>query len=698
MICHVYAVHLRSGKSLREHVAYVTSPEKTIPPVADERHVLLGALPNTMLQELVVTDDGEVAAQYVGAYLTTPEELEERVDYLREAYCAYHASARGDEDPIIAYEIIVSAPVGERVSDQTMYLFAGELLAELRDYPGVWGTHISPVWDEKIGLLRGVAKHDHILISAFPDVPHEMPSKLDLGRWNQRLKEIVDRLAIEHGLQILVDADQGRADSYVTAIQTKRGKSWLNNARKELAELAEEADSWESYLAALEEHSYSVQRLGPKLCYHLPGDHQVMDYRLGRAYTPEYLETRWRAKREGMIDETLDAATELSDGKLFVRIPLGGRFKDATETYRCCLQTQAQYSSEEALKSYYQRDCMYTIEDEDGNAICRAEGEQILRYLGVGMDTQAEASLLPEHQRVYERRLAWHLARIEREADQTCEQYTQSAAVRFTYECRRRRQERAEGRKVEKPKQKPYVREPEEDYPAIYWLVRLLCWLLVPDVADRLWGPKFSEEDFVIPPPNEKLQTLVDAWAIEREENIVSEFDLWIKLDDTRQRYEKLTTELAEIDLQLEDLRPLLEKMERCLSAQVTFDACCYGAISIDEVRRDYPAAVTAYEEAVRDLAQECITDWQVLEAMLQHCRMLEAQRPLLLQAIAAEYERIKKLEIVERANALCREREEREHRKEAQRKPTLDDQIRSAQQGQGSTAKAPNTQRSWGR
>ncbi len=638
MTCQVYPIYLYRGKPLSHHIDYVTDPTKVLPDHDNSLGFLLEQSSTPTLQEIFVTESDKITAAYVSGYLTTPDELTARVNYLQQVYLHYRPSARVYHGPI-AYQVVLSAAPDEHISDQDMHTFAGEVVGFFQ-HAAIWATHIRPVWDERWGLLRGMCKHSHILVAAFPDITYEIPQKLRLGYHYQRLREVVDRLAIKHGYQVLVDADLHKSSSYYGTMCAKKGDSWLQTARDELSALIEESVSRSDYEQLLSKRGYALRQIGPDFCYDLPNSHRAMGHTLGRKYTLESLEARWAAAHEGSIDSQLTRA-EIEFGPLYVRIPLGGAFKDAKTYYRCSLRVLATTYLEGSLVSYFQRGCIYEILDANGNLVRRAEGQQLLNYLGCGPSAWVRTEDLSLETR--KRRLDWHLQRIALEAERRCEYYTQSAELRYEYKSRWYHEhcDQLEDEIRVEPNLAAYAEKT-----MIEILLLRILEDLIPTFDSGLWKAYRLSE---VRANNEKCQRSVDACAIMRAEGIDSALELDLRTTEARHRYDQLVQDLADINLQLEALHPLMRAMSRCREAREAFDSCCARAESFDALCTCYPEVVQAYEDAVSTVGHEVISQWASFRELSLHYQVLKSRQPMLRQAVSAELERKQKLELAQR-------------------------------------------------
>lgn len=675
MICKVYPIYSATGIAVE--IDYIMNPSKVVPDTKDNG-ALIHQLPETMVQEVTVTE-GEVSVKYVSSYLTTPEEIKDRILYLQNVYACFQGDARACGGPI-AYHIIISAAPNEHISDDNMHLFAAKVL-ELLGYPAIWSTHIRPVFDKKWGLFRGTNKHAHAIVSAFPDDVYSMPQKLELGLHNERLRTMVDRLAIEHGYQTVVDADYERSNSYYGSMKARQGDSWMQAARDEVSAIALEAMNRTEFERLLTEHNYTIQQIGDDYLYNIPGGHQVMGHKLGRDFTVECLENRWLARREGAIDEMLDKALP-KDGRLYVSIPLGGRFKEAKTHYRCCLQALACDYCESSLMSYFRQGCMYEITDEEGKNIRCAEGQQILDFLGVGDAWEREPALSLEARR---RRLSWHLERIRQEAELQCERHAQSSSMRFDCWCRRQaseREERKAGAPERKRTWKQSLRLNGEDKTLLELMFLLICEAINPDFDSGLWEWVWEPiEPFNITEISPAIWALVNAYHIVRTEGVQGLFRLEKERFEATLRYEQVARELAEVRMRLETLEPLWETAWRCKSAKHAFDMCCERVDSYEELCYTYPTVVVEYEEAVHAARAACMEHWGDVEHMVDHCFDLQKRLPALRQAVAAEYERMRQRELSYSGLRLDRERRRLDAKIVIEEpKPSLGDVVKKAE------------------
>lgn len=81
MICHVYPVYAHKGNSLAYCVDYITNPVKVLPTEDADITPFMSLSSESVLHEVFVTESGKVSAKYVSGYLTSPEEIVERIDY-----------------------------------------------------------------------------------------------------------------------------------------------------------------------------------------------------------------------------------------------------------------------------------------------------------------------------------------------------------------------------------------------------------------------------------------------------------------------------------------------------------------------------------------------------------------------------------------------------------------------------------------
>lgn len=191
------------------------------------------------------------------------------------------------------------------------------------------------------------------------------------------------------------------------------------------------------------------------------------------------------------------------------------------------------------------------------------------------------------------RRLEWHLKRLQAELDRICARYTASAQLRYEYKCQWRHEHWDPS--YDKIWVEPKLEAWAEKSTLEILVLRLLEELL-PNFDSGLWQEyRLSEVQAL----DEKIQRSANALATLSEEGIDSRLELTARTTEVRHRYDQLSQELAEIDLALEGLKPLLNAMHQCKEARDAFDACCARSESFTDLKQTYPDEVQAYEDAV---------------------------------------------------------------------------------------------------
>lgn len=681
MIVKAIPIYAHKGKSITYYTGYITHPAKVLSETDPSRHDQLSLLPDDTVQDLSITDDGRVIPMYVSGYMVMPDELVARVDYLRAVYKNYHGKACREDGPI-AYHVIVSSAPDERISDQEAHSFPCELAHRLGAYPALIASHIRPIWDARSRLWRGLVKHSHMLLSAYPDAPGAIPEKLNLGHHCQRLRELSDQLALERGLQVSVDADHHRSDAYYAVMCGKRGTGWMETARKQLSTAVAEAIDRVDYVARVSDLGWSLQQLGPDFLYISSNGHKVMDHKLGRDFTLARLENRWAARQEGSLDEKLEQSLPKGE-QVYISIPLGGRFNDAKSYYRCSLQELAIAYRESSLVSYFRPGCMYALSAENGRVIRRAEGQQLLDYLGVGDAWKKEPTLSLE---VRQRRLSWHMQRIRQEAELQCERHANSSWLRYDCLCRRQAREREEypgAFPEKKPEWRQSLRRRYEEMTIVEMILYLICEALLPDFDSGLWEWVWEPvEPFDTTDISPAVWAMLNTVYVLKTEGICGLFALGKKKAEASQQFEKAAKELLDAQIELEMLEPLWGPAWQCKSAKMAFDTCSARVSSYEELCDTYPAVVAAYDKAVHAARAVCMEHWGGIDRVLHRCYELEQKLPKLQQAMAAEYERMRQCELTYSGLRIDRDRAKLDAEiAEAKRKPSFEDIVASAEQ-----------------
>lgn len=654
MITKAFPVYPDSDKDIEYYIRYITDPCKTL--------TKLGVL---HLEDLF--SDVEMAAdftwgavdigsvvdelRYICGYRCAIDSFESRCQDLKQLYLHYHRR-KSDRGPI-AYHIILSWPANTLISDHEVFHIGCQFLQELGPYPAVLGAHIEPCWDELKQRLTGTQKHCHMLVSAYPDDNSApiAPSKLDLGHYSIKAREISDMLAIDHAQEIIVSADIKRNRTYNLATDDT---TYVNQLITLCEDAARQAHSWPEYQAALFSKGCTLEKRGPTWIYTVStpdGEKHIPERSLGTALSEESLCKRWLPQPEHRLDLFL-SATYKSGKNAFIQIPLGGR---RHKEQMCCLfplDAATQYGVD-VLKSYFSDHQFYTIVDNEEQFLCNASGSAILDYLGVNSVENSENFFSPaDYQRSCPKeelcdRIDRQIARITYQINHDCEMHTEDLLLRdiYNYERWMRRGCPPPSQQWELAPYHDYCRHADGSQKT---LGELLLELLLMHICPEKFDPDCYESKRYVPAlslsPNYEIQAIMDTIAIWEQEK-----DTWLTIEDAahdaERQYKHAAADLAEVELALKDNTVLFSVAEYCRKTRAFLEARLRELGSVDAVKAQHPKEFAAYEAAVITAKQHAIRNWgEVMSLCAQH-KHLQSLQPILLSTVAAEFERMKKLE-----------------------------------------------------
>lgn len=637
MISHVNRIRfagISTKTKLKEKILYINDIEKVLDD-PDSLSEILREWVGDVSPDVSRGTDGRVRMRYVGGYLCSVDDFPDRCMRLRKIYLHYHHK-KSDPGPI-AYHIIISWEENARVSNEEVYKLGCLILKGLGNYPGIIGAHITPEVDET-GVLRGVCKHCHILVCAYPDCFDGPPKKLIPGRGNIYIRTIADQIGIAFKQKILVRPDNGRTHGYYLATDDE---AWVRQLRKTVDECATEAKEWDDFQGRLRERGCDVKRCGAVLQYSKGTYPPIVDKRLGREYTEWGLQKKWDPVGAVLDDPQLLEALEAVHGKLYAKIPLGGwEFTENFYTYP--LGENTLNFAPEVLESYFERDEDYHILVGNPQMEYIVRGHQILDYLGINAADSTENSLTAM------RRRAWEIERIRRQAERTCERelWMRSEMSRCI---------------VAKDCYAPYMRRhnvPGGETPILSlnpdgthkslaeeFLLRL-CASVLPEFDPSPYCFVFKRETEEDRLRSMKLSAASEAWCI-----AVSEYDVrsQAEFEDAaraaKKFYEAAAKDAAMVKLNLTSKKAVYEDMEECRLAAKAYKECLISGETCELTDEERERVVKRFEEAQEKLERYMITNWHECEMICKEYHYMKELLPKLEQLAAARFEQAKKLE-----------------------------------------------------
>lgn len=153
--------------------------------------------------------------------------------------------------------------------------------------------------------------HNHIIINSVnfkngKSFSREHDRKSDPA-WRQ-LREISDKLCAEYGLSVIQEPEKGKGKSRYEWERDKAGNSWKSKLKTAIDECVKIADSFESFLAIMQEWGYEIKH-GKYISFRAKGQERFTRAKtLGFYYYEENI--RYRIDRRLMYREGLNYAKE----------------------------------------------------------------------------------------------------------------------------------------------------------------------------------------------------------------------------------------------------------------------------------------------------------------------------------------------------------------------------------------------------
>lgn len=148
-----------------------------------------------------------------------------------------------------------------------------------RHYKALIATHI-----DKVHL------HNHCLMCAY-DIETGLKYR-DNKITYKMLQRANDKLCKEYGLSIIINPDMDKSSSWYETQETKEGRSWKDDIRKDIEAMKSVCNDWETFVSYMEASGYTVKQ-GKYTTYTDSEGHSVRDKTLGRDWTKEEIQKYW---------------------------------------------------------------------------------------------------------------------------------------------------------------------------------------------------------------------------------------------------------------------------------------------------------------------------------------------------------------------------------------------------------------------
>ncbi len=553
-----------------------------------------------------VGNEEKIKSKYVSGYLCSPRNAKDDFFCAKNITCAHaHKEPKGGGNEIVAFHIVQSFPEGLDISDEEVHQCGIELVERLGKYQAIIASHVHPVFDED-GVAHGKCKHNHIVINAYmhPErVDPKNPDKIKYAstqRDYQMLRYWNDEIAIEHGFPIIRSPDMDHRYSWYEGEVDKKGTSWKGRVRQDIDEARRVTANLDEFIALMESYGYKIQKRGEIITFLCPdGVHKVRDRTLGKPYSKEGLETYWaiRDQRQNEINSVLKLNKDLTveelalakDG-LYVSIPVGK--KSVEHMTYVSLDLARTGLKANALNTYFRKKDHYDVYDNNGNIIAAFSGAELIKWFKIN-DKVLEA--------------ARTINRGQQEKKSEAEKRTERLAVKgrdpeawkvsedYYYNDKFKNSRTQEHYKVNKRDDDGYL------YPLLNLIFILAC--IVLQKEDKLWKakkiPKGKERDPIYARTDWKLQNMMDALAVAREEGLNTPADIDDRLLDIGANYSRICAALRRTESAHTSMVPVAETIEEYREAAVIYEEI--QAIDDDiqraEAEQKYAAEIEQYKK-----------------------------------------------------------------------------------------------------
>lgn len=645
-------IKVRTMRRLRETIDYSMNEEKTKAAKKSEEVELEveGQMELNLLTGKLM-DNGVGREQWISSRICPVHNFADFMWAKAEQLNAMHKIPGGLENGILAYILIQSFPLGLEITEEEVHQCGVELAEKLGPYPALVCSHVAPMVD-KDGVERGRQYHNHILISAFKDPKHYMggptkfPNELKTLDW---IKMCNDQVAIEHNLPIIRNPDNKRHYSWYQDEQARKGKSWVEQLRTEIALARFAAVDWDDFCWKMDAKGYRVEyNKGGKVVYVTAEGKRIQEDSLGRPYTRKGIREFWQEysyKPRGRQDnEYLADMVYSSSEPLYAKIMLGPSHWRAEDRKYGMLALSADTKiKEDTLRTYF--DLNEEVE------ICNAAGQCVRRATGFAV-VQCMADLKDRGW------MAQHMAEKKTLAEVREEQRKTEQEKR-----EQKRKEEQEDREFwkkfyrELEWKKYYLLWHNEEGHRLPWLFSFFYLILIMldpyhdmPMPKDIELPEGKNEPLMIE-YNWKLKLANDCYIYCQEEDVRTPEEAERRAETARNAFFERKKEFETIETRLKKTKELREAIEICKRTELVkeqIDAAKSDAEK-DRLKAEYAELFLHY-----DKARICV--WNSPVRTEQDIRELE----ITIHRLTSDFEDVSKAlefdrERMHRLNTICR-------------------------------------------
>lgn len=134
--------------------------------------------------------------------------------------------------------------------------------------------------------------HNHIVVNAY--AMDGMHKYRDTKAALENVREISDRLALQYGLNIILDRTEHGID-WVEWQARQEGSSWKQQVCNDINTVSQSVSSWKEFTETMRSAGYTLRETEKYVTYTMPGSdsRKVRDKTLGKEYTREELMRSW---------------------------------------------------------------------------------------------------------------------------------------------------------------------------------------------------------------------------------------------------------------------------------------------------------------------------------------------------------------------------------------------------------------------
>ncbi len=649
---------------IKKSLDYVLDPEKI---TTEEDYVKreidyinnekdLGRVINYMANE------DKTKKTYVTGYMCDPMFAVQQFMDAKEEVCRKIGRDMNEDKGNVAYHIVQSFPMDQDISDEEIHQCGVELCKKLGVHQAVITSHLRPAVG-KDGELHGQQKHNHILINSYihPDfIDLEHPKRVKYNDCKETYAQLQiwnDEIALEHGFPIITEPEQNKYYSWYENQQINEGKSWKERIRVDINNAKYVSTNWDEFKEKMIASGYQL-REGKYVTFIAPDKvHKARGNTLGPEFTKEYLSEYWQLRKdiqksvqEEVKDnfdseekENLKVMLQIPDLQVFVKIPVKKKWQPDKSYDHFYPINENTSTDEKVLSSYFSPDEKYILCDEKHQKLGEITGKNLIEFLAQ-----------KEHLKDFN-----HNKHKEQQKDK--QEQSQDKKSEYSYDNKQENKYYQKNRYNTRTK-KYYSINLYDAYGrkrSTLELMLLLAIVIIKNENDTWNKEQYTEKanpkskDFVpvYGRTDWKIQNMVDALHVAREQNLTTPKEIEDKLD-------AVGLKIGRTRFQLNKTEKTIRKMESIHDAIVNYEAVktqCEAIFKLqDEEARERLTAqhsneISQYKASKAVLYKYKIVSDENIAEFKTRWESINEHRDTLkdnLDRVSEEYRQLKKLKV----------------------------------------------------